>query len=232
MRDGDLALWESNSIIRYLASCYNEAHLYPAVAVQLDEAYANTECAIACHRHIRSVKAIFPCGYSGGLVREPLVRHTLRASPFPGSIRPQRFHLKTRRSCPKEPGHLFRIRNYDPERLRSFWDEYRRDTTYNLTHRNCSSTVARALEAALQGLVARAWTHLDGWWPLFRLVLTPELWVAAHLRKRAVTMAWTPGSDARLCACNEHAGRPARLCVGRGVDRADDAAVGKGINAR
>jgi hypothetical protein len=26
-----------------------------------------------------------------------------------------------------------------------------------------------------------------------RLLLTPELWVAAHLRKRATTMAWTPG---------------------------------------
>jgi hypothetical protein len=24
-------------------------------------------------------------------------------------------------------------------------------------------------------------------------LLTPELWVAAHLRKRAATMAWTPG---------------------------------------
>ena len=26
-----------------------------------------------------------------------------------------------------------------------------------------------------------------------RLLLTPELWVAAQIRKRAVTMAWTPG---------------------------------------
>ena len=26
-----------------------------------------------------------------------------------------------------------------------------------------------------------------------RLWLTPELWVAAQLRKRAMTMAWTPG---------------------------------------
>lgn len=25
------------------------------------------------------------------------------------------------------------------------------------------------------------------------LLLTPELWVAAQIRKRAVTMAWTPG---------------------------------------
>jgi hypothetical protein len=25
------------------------------------------------------------------------------------------------------------------------------------------------------------------------MLLTPELWVAAQIRKRAVTMAWTPG---------------------------------------
>ncbi|ODV41248.1 hypothetical protein AWV79_26860 [Cupriavidus sp. UYMMa02A] len=36
-----------------------------------------------------------------------------------------------------------RIRNYDAGRLLAFWDAYRRHTTHNLTHRNCSSTVAR-----------------------------------------------------------------------------------------
>lgn len=30
LRDGDVVLWESNSIIRYLASRYDGAHLYPA----------------------------------------------------------------------------------------------------------------------------------------------------------------------------------------------------------
>ncbi|CAG9269177.1 Uncharacterized glutathione S-transferase-like protein [Paraburkholderia unamae] len=30
LRDGDLVLWESNTIIRYLASRYGGAHLYPA----------------------------------------------------------------------------------------------------------------------------------------------------------------------------------------------------------
>ncbi|MNR12551.1 hypothetical protein D3C85_1289130 [compost metagenome] len=28
---------------------------------------------------------------------------------------------------------------------------------------------------------------------LIRLLLTPELWVASQIRKRALTMAWTPG---------------------------------------
>jgi hypothetical protein len=86
-----------------------------------------------------------------------------------------------------------RIRNYDAGRLRAFWDACRPNTTYNLTHRNCSSTVARARDAALEGAATRVWARLRGWWPLFRLLLTPELWVAAHLRKRAATMAWTPG---------------------------------------
>ncbi|MDF8359533.1 DUF308 domain-containing protein, partial [Achromobacter anxifer] len=32
-----------------------------------------------------------------------------------------------------------------------------------------------------------------GWRVLLRLLLTPELWVASQIRKRALTMAWTPG---------------------------------------
>ncbi|RFU46221.1 HdeD family acid-resistance protein [Paraburkholderia sp. DHOC27] len=86
-----------------------------------------------------------------------------------------------------------RIRNYDPERLRRFWETYRRDTTYNLTYRNCSSTVSRALEAAIEGASARVWSGYKGWKPFLHLIATPELWVAAQVRKRAATMAWTPG---------------------------------------
>ncbi|WP_371704930.1 hypothetical protein [Cupriavidus sp. L7L] len=37
-------------------------------------------------------------------------------------------------------------------------------------HRNCSSTVAHALDAALEGGAARVWACLIGWWPLFRLL--------------------------------------------------------------
>ena len=32
-----------------------------------------------------------------------------------------------------------------------------------------------------------------GWGVMWRLLFTPELWVAAQIRKRALTMAWTPG---------------------------------------
>jgi hypothetical protein len=92
-----------------------------------------------------------------------------------------------------------RIRNYDPARLRRFWDAYRQDTTYNLTSRNCSSSVSRALEAAIEGASTRVWGGLGGvgglggWRPFLRVITTPELWVAAQIRKRAATMAWTPG---------------------------------------
>ncbi|WP_245725605.1 HdeD family acid-resistance protein [Pandoraea oxalativorans] len=87
-----------------------------------------------------------------------------------------------------------RIRNYSPEQLAKFWEAYRTDTTYNLTHRNCSSSVALALEAALEGRIGRLTGGDDaGWWTFLRLWMTPELWVAAQLRKRAQTMAWTPG---------------------------------------
>lgn len=86
-----------------------------------------------------------------------------------------------------------RIRNYDPVKLQAFWERYRANTTYNLTHRNCSSTVSHALEAALDGAVCRLRGDRVGWSGFLRVFVTPELWVAAQIRKRAVTMAWTPG---------------------------------------
>ncbi|WP_046971651.1 HdeD family acid-resistance protein [Dyella japonica] len=74
---------------------------------------------------------------------------------------------------------------YDHQRLLAFWKRYREDTTYNLTNRNCSSTVAHCLEAALEGSSAKR--------GFLRTMINPELWVAAQLRKRAEAMAWTPG---------------------------------------
>lgn len=47
-----------------------------------------------------------------------------------------------------------------------------------------------ALEAALDG----ALQHEAGTWRrVLRTLLMPELWIAAQVRKRATTMAWTPG---------------------------------------
>ncbi|WP_199100672.1 hypothetical protein [Dyella sp. ASV21] len=83
-----------------------------------------------------------------------------------------------------------RFAEYDRARLVAFWRRYREDTTYNLTHRNCSSTVAHCLEVALEGYVVR---DSGGWRAFVRTVFNPELWFAAQLRKRAEAMAWTPG---------------------------------------
>lgn len=83
-----------------------------------------------------------------------------------------------------------RFTDYDRGRLQAFWQRYSQDTTYNLTSRNCSSTVAHCLEAALEGSLAREGGGLA---VFLRAMLNPELWVAAQLRKRAEAMAWTPG---------------------------------------
>lgn len=78
---------------------------------------------------------------------------------------------------------------FSAESLRVFNEHYQRKKIYNLTRRNCSSSVAFALEAALDGVLNR-----ESRWSVFiRLFFQPELWIAAQLRHRAVTMAWTPG---------------------------------------
>lgn len=81
------------------------------------------------------------------------------------------------------------FRRFNAARLRAFWAQYSRDNTYNLTNRNCSSTVVQVLETALEGVVGPK----PSWRYLLRLLFSPELFVASHLRKRAETMAWTPG---------------------------------------
>jgi uncharacterized membrane protein HdeD (DUF308 family) len=78
---------------------------------------------------------------------------------------------------------------YDEAALRAFWDVYRQDATYNLTSRSCSTVTSLAIDTALEGVLAARW-------PLARfglLLLDPNLWLAALLRRRGTTMAWTPG---------------------------------------
>ncbi|SUA90736.1 Uncharacterized conserved protein [Pandoraea pulmonicola] len=119
-----------------------------------------------------------------------LLRAT-RENDVPGTFQPD-YATESKTWCPSTV--KVRIRNYSPQQLGAFWETYRRNTTYNLTHRNCSSSVAKALEAAIEGRVGQLANGADaGWWTFVRLWLTPELWVAAQLRKRAKTMAWTPG---------------------------------------
>jgi uncharacterized membrane protein HdeD (DUF308 family) len=108
----------------------------------------------------------------------------------PGVFQPD-YPTESKAWCPSTV--QVRIRNYDAARLAEFWAEYRKTTVYNLTHRNCSSSVSAALEAALDGVVGRLHGPAAGWSVMLRLLLTPELWVASQIRKRALTMAWTPG---------------------------------------
>lgn len=83
-----------------------------------------------------------------------------------------------------------RFTQIDRLRVRHFWRAYRSDTAYNLTSRNCSSAVANALDAALEGVLGKTERP---WRTFFRAVTTPELWIAGVLRRRAEAMAWTPG---------------------------------------
>lgn len=117
----------------------------------------------------------------------------LRATPennVPGIFQ-QDYATESAKWCPST--RKVRIRNYSEARLQAFWENYRLNESYNLTYRNCSSSVARALEAALEGSVGRLWQKRGFWMAMGKLMSTPELWVALQLRKRAETMAWTPG---------------------------------------
>jgi uncharacterized membrane protein HdeD (DUF308 family) len=83
-----------------------------------------------------------------------------------------------------------KLNGIDGARLRAFWEAYSRDTTYNFISRNCSTTVARALDVAVEGAFSR-----DGhpWRNLAQALTSPEFWAAALLRNGARSMTWTPG---------------------------------------
>ena len=82
------------------------------------------------------------------------------------------------------------IKNLNAQGLGTFWAAYRRDATYNLTDRNCSTAVAKALDAGLEGIFEAHGRSLSF---LARLFMAPELRLAGFLRHRAAAMTWTPG---------------------------------------
>jgi uncharacterized membrane protein HdeD (DUF308 family) len=117
-------------------------------------------------------------------------RHLLRATEdnnVSGRFQPS-YTVESAGWCPSTAQVQFE--RYDPARLRAFWKVYSQDTTYNLTKRNCSSTVATALEASLEGTLGRKGPSIAAF---LSSLCNPELWVAAQLRKHAQAMAWTPG---------------------------------------
>ncbi|WP_439596847.1 HdeD family acid-resistance protein [Falsiroseomonas sp.] len=82
-----------------------------------------------------------------------------------------------------------RFHTYNARRLRAFWIGYRQDTLYNVVNRNCSTVIAGALDAALEGVLATP----HPWRRLLGLLLNPDLWLAALMRVRADSATWTPG---------------------------------------
>jgi uncharacterized membrane protein HdeD (DUF308 family) len=147
------------------------------------------------HAALESPEGIYISLYPGVEIdRSPddfsrLLRAT-RENDMPGIFQPS-YEVESEAWCASTM--QVRIRNYSPKRLDVFWEEYKKDPTYNLTNRNCSSTVSRALEASVEGSLGHFQGRDRGWAPFVRMLLTPELWVAAQIRKRASTMAWTPG---------------------------------------
>ena len=114
----------------------------------------------------------------------------LRATPdndVAGQFQPS-YEEETADWCPSTQ--RVRLAGLDIRAIGAFWKAYRRDTTYNLTNRNCSSGVAKALDAGLEGMFE---AEARSPYFLMRLLFLPELWVAGVLRRRAAAMAWTPG---------------------------------------
>lgn len=105
----------------------------------------------------------------------------------PGTYQPD-YTTEAANWCESDRKILFH--QYNSRALDNFWTNYSRDKSYNLTYRNCSSSVAYALEASLDGVLA---LRSERWRDCLRTLFMPELWIAAQVRKRALTMAWTPG---------------------------------------
>ncbi|WP_437612715.1 HdeD family acid-resistance protein [Erwinia sp. V71] len=85
------------------------------------------------------------------------------------------------------PDQQVQFTRYNAQALHHFWQMYSADNTYNLTSRNCSSTVIQALDVAIEGAMG----HL--FLPAVRLFFDPNFWLLGLVRGRAEEMTWTPG---------------------------------------
>ncbi len=85
------------------------------------------------------------------------------------------------------PDHRIHLPRYNAEALRNYWQIYSSDTTYNLTSRNCSTSVMQALDVAMEGILS------DRGMRGFALLFDPQFWLLGLVRSRAEGMTWTPG---------------------------------------
>lgn len=85
------------------------------------------------------------------------------------------------------PDRRLTLRHYNAEALRNYWQVYSPDTRYNLTSRNCSTTVVQALDVAIEGALGARGVGVLG------LLVNPDFWLLWLVRSRAECMTWTPG---------------------------------------
>lgn len=83
--------------------------------------------------------------------------------------------------------------HYNQVALRNYWRSNASHTHYNLTSRNCSTSVMQALDVATEGLLGQR--GFKGFWVL----LNPDFWLLSLVRSRAEGMTWTPGLVMDYC---------------------------------
>lgn len=115
--------------------------------------------------------------------------HLLRAgseNDVPGRFRPS---FEEECAGWRRPDREVVFSRYNNAAVRAFLARYQARPIYNLTSRNCSSTVALSLDAAVEGALGRErpWKHL------FLLLTDPAMWLLVLWRARAEAMTWTPG---------------------------------------
>lgn len=96
------------------------------------------------------------------------------------------------------PDKRLTLQHYNQQALRNYWQSNASDTRYNLTSRNCSTSVMQAVDVATEGLLGER--GLKGFWVLFN----PDFWLLSLVRSRAEGMTWTPGLVMDYCILLRH----------------------------
>lgn len=115
--------------------------------------------------------------------------HMLRAgaeNDMPGSFRSS---LQAECAEWRIPDREVAFQRYNAAALQAFLALYQQKPIYNLTSRNCSSTVALSLDAAVEGVLGQG----RPWRAVLLLLTDPAMWLLALWRARAEAMTWTPG---------------------------------------
>lgn len=85
------------------------------------------------------------------------------------------------------PDKRLSLPHYNQQALINYWARHGQDCRYNLTSRNCSTSVMQALDVATEGLLGLR--GVRG----YAALLDPDFWLLSLIRSRAEGMTWTPG---------------------------------------